>query len=128
LWSAGLDKLLARLTTIGEAVAVIGDGPVTRSAGLFPPACIAKEVDFRTCRVERRIAAPPAVLDLERSIAAAHGAAFLDITPWLCDKESCPVVIDHNIVYADGQGHLTTAFTLSLGDRLLAALPFPGSG
>lgn len=128
LWSAGLEKLLARLTTIGGAVAVIGDGPVTRSAGLFAPGCIATEGDFRTCRAERRIAAPSAVLDLDRSIAAAHGAAFLDPTPWLCDEVSCPAVIDHTIVYADGQGHLTTAFTLSLADRLLAALPFPGSG
>ena len=128
LWSAGLDKLLARLTPIGGAVAVIGDGPVTRSAGLFAPGCIAAEADFRTCRAERRIAAPSSVIDIDRSIAASHGAAFLDPTPWFCDEESCPAVIDHTIVYADGQGHLTTAFTLSLAERLLAALPFPGSG
>lgn len=127
LWSAGLDKMLSRLETLGGEVAVIGDGPVPSWSGLDPVACIAKQqTDFSSCRAERSTAVPPAVHDLARSIAAAHGATFVDPTPWLCDADTCPAVIEHYVVYMDGSGHLTAPFVQSLGDRLLSALPARG--
>jgi hypothetical protein len=122
----GLDKMLGRLTSVGGPIAVIGDGPVPRLSGLDPGACIARQqADFTPCRAQRSSAVRPAVHDLDRTIAASHGAAFLDPTPWLCDQEWCPAVIDRSVVYVDGNGHLTATFMLSLADRLVAALPFP---
>ncbi len=127
LWSDGLDKLLGQLTGIGGAVVVIGDGPVPNKAGLNPPECIARQqAAFRTCQAERSMAVRPAVHDLDRSIAASHGAVFVDPTPWMCGPEFCPAVIESFVVYSDGSGHLTMPFTLSLAAPLLAALPVPG--
>jgi peptidoglycan/LPS O-acetylase OafA/YrhL len=127
LWSSGLDTLLGRLKGISGAVVVIGDGPVPNKSDLQPADCLAKaQADFRTCQAARNRAVRPAVHRLDKSIAAAHGAVFINPTSWLCGADSCPAVIDTYIVYLDGSGHLTTAFTMSLADRLLAALPSPG--
>jgi peptidoglycan/LPS O-acetylase OafA/YrhL len=129
LWSAGLDRMLRRLTRLGGEVAVIGDAPVPSAAGVDPTACIARQqAGFEACRAQRSTAMPPQVHDLERSIAASRGVTFVDPTPWLCDAETCPAVIDHYVVYLDRSGHLTTPFVMSLADRLLSALPFPASG
>jgi peptidoglycan/LPS O-acetylase OafA/YrhL len=126
MWSSGLDQMLGRLGSVGGKVAIIGDGPVPNWGSLDPNSCIAsRATDFRTCLIQRSIAVPPFIHDLEEPIATAHGDTFLDPTPWLCGPTTCPAVIDHYIVYVDSSGHLTTPFVMSLADRLLAALPFP---
>jgi peptidoglycan/LPS O-acetylase OafA/YrhL len=126
LWSAGLDRLLGRLSSVSGAVAVIGDGPVPIRSGFDPIACIAKQKsDFTSCLATRSTALPPAVHDIDRLVAASHGVTFVDPTPWLCSQETCPAVIDRFVVYMDSPGHLTTPFALSLADRLVSVLPFP---
>jgi hypothetical protein len=126
LWAAGLERLLSRLSSIGGAVAVIGDGPVPIRSGFDPIACIAEQKsDFTSCHATRSTALPPAVHEIDRLVAASHGATFVDPTPWLCSQQTCPAVIDRFIVYMDSPGHLTTPFTLSLADRLMSAVPFP---
>jgi peptidoglycan/LPS O-acetylase OafA/YrhL len=123
LWSTGFDGMLARVSDIAAAVAVIGAGPVPSRAGLDPVACVAQPTTFRACHAARDKVLPPAVHDIERAIAAIYGAAFLDPSSWMCDLDVCPAVIDTFFVYMDGSGHLTTPLVLSLQDRLLSALP-----
>jgi peptidoglycan/LPS O-acetylase OafA/YrhL len=126
LWSGGLDRMLARLTSIGGAVALVADQPVPEAAGVDPIACIALEpADFASCDADRAMALAPIVHDVERPIAAVHGVTFVDPTPWLCDADRCPSVIDRYVVYLDDAGHLTTPFAMSLKARLLLAVPFP---
>jgi hypothetical protein len=126
LWSDGFDGRVGRLTGIGGAVAMIGAGPVPSWSGLDPLACIAERPgDVGSCRAQRSTSVPPRVHDIERAIATSPDADFLDPTPWLCGPETCPAVIGNFIVYADGSGHLTTPFVVSLADRLRMELPFP---
>jgi hypothetical protein len=96
-------------------------------AGVDPTACIAREpADFASCDANRPQALPPTLHDLERPIAAAHDVTFVDPTPWLCGADRCPTVIDRFVVYLDDSGHLTAPMAMSLKDRLLSAVPFPG--
>jgi peptidoglycan/LPS O-acetylase OafA/YrhL len=126
LWSAGVDRTLGRLTAIGSAVAILGDGPVPGWSSLDPAVCIAQRpTTFGTCQADVSKVIQPVVRDVEKSMAAAHGVTYADPTGWFCGGLTCPAVIDKYIVYADDSGHLTTPFALSLADRLLAAMPFP---
>jgi hypothetical protein len=126
LWAGGLDRMLGRLRSTGDRVALMADQPVPEWAGIDPTACIASEpADFATCDAKRPEALPPILPDLERPIAAAHGVTIVDPTPWLCAADRCPTVIDRYVVYLDNSGHLTAPFALSLKARLLPAIPFP---
>jgi peptidoglycan/LPS O-acetylase OafA/YrhL len=126
LWSRGFEAMLDRLTAIGSRVVVIGDPPVPSWAGLDPSTCIESRPNaFQSCVASREKSVPPAVHDMERTLAPQHGVAFVDPTPWFCDGDSCPAVVGRTIVYADSSGHLTAAFVRLLEARLLDALPFP---
>ena len=44
-----------------------------------------------------------------RRAAAAAGATYVDLTPWFCDRDRCPVVVGNTVVYRDSN-HVTTTY------------------
>jgi peptidoglycan/LPS O-acetylase OafA/YrhL len=125
MWSSGLAATLTRLAPLQSTLVVMGDVPVVGDSGLNP-ACISQHAtDFQSCRAPRDRVVRTGVRDVERSAATSNRALFVDPTPWLCDRDSCPAVIARYVVYADAASHLTAPFALSLSGRLVAAIPFP---
>jgi hypothetical protein len=51
----------------------------------------------------------------------AAGGSYLDITPWLCTKQSCAVVVGNLLAYRD-DNHLSTSFTKWVSPVLGSAL------
>jgi hypothetical protein len=47
-------------------------------------------------------------IDIEQSAAKALGIPFIDVVPWACSPDLCPVVINNIFVYFD-QWHFTAS-------------------
>ncbi len=89
-----------------------------------PLSCAARHDDLTACDLDR--AETEARLgpfhDAERAALAdaGHGTT-LDPLPLLCGADTCPLVPDGTVAYAD-EHHLTGSFSASLGPRLAAAM------
>jgi peptidoglycan/LPS O-acetylase OafA/YrhL len=120
--AAGLAETLDRLVPLAATVALIGDTP---KWDLDPPDCLSSNLDDTLACTEPRAAmVDEAWLAEETTIAAEHGAAFVDPTNWACPTDPCTTVIGRYLVYRD-QHHLATPYVIALRNRLAAALPNP---
>ena len=116
----GLRGTLDRLRGLAPQVVVIADTP---RAPTDPPVCLSEHLDaVEDCATPRDQAFDPAWFAGERAAAEAAGAGFIDVTPWVCPVDPCPVVIARYLVYRDTH-HLTTTFSTALRTRLAEALP-----
>ncbi|HEY3005387.1 MAG TPA: SGNH hydrolase domain-containing protein, partial [Kribbellaceae bacterium] len=59
--------------------------------------------------------------EIWKRAAAAAGAHFVDLRPWMCDQRTCPLVIGNVIVYRD-TNHVTTTFAATLRPGLQSKL------
>jgi SGNH domain (fused to AT3 domains) len=120
LWDAGIAASLARLSSVADAVALIGDTPRSRSD---PAACLSRNLpDSLACATKLGTALNPKRTAADAGLAAAAGVTFVDPSPWVCPSDPCPAVIGRYLVFRDSH-HLTTAFATALSRRLLDALP-----
>ena len=80
------------LQTPGRQIVVLSDPPHQLVSG---PICLAAhESNFKSCettllaarQVRRGLAVRPA-----RTAATKTGATFVNVTPWFCDGNSCPL-------------------------------------
>ena len=121
--AAGLAETVDRLAPLAGAVALIGDTP---KWDLDPPDCLSAHLDdILACTEVRTSMVDEAWLARERTIAADHGARFVDPTNWACPTDPCTPVIGRYLVYRDDH-HLATPYVVALRERLAATLPDPG--
>jgi hypothetical protein len=57
---------------------------------------------------------------MEREVAAAHGAEYVDIIPWFCTEETCPAVIGELTVHRDAM-HINENYAVFLSAALAEA-------
>ena len=127
---AGLRRLLTSLSGHTTRSAVLGSIPWFDRAwtGPQPVECIVERPDsLATCNLP--------VVTLERSFGAFHaairrgatraGAPFIPVASLFCTTTTCPVIVNHRIVY-EGRYHLTSLFSSyiapALSQQLRAAL------
>jgi peptidoglycan/LPS O-acetylase OafA/YrhL len=121
---AAIGRTIERIEDSAGAVAIIADTP---RAPLDPPVCLSSHLDDVTeCATPRAQAFDSDWFEAERATAEETRAGFVDMTPWVCPADPCPVVIGRYLVYRDTH-HITTPYAVALRSRLLGALPtFPG--
>ncbi|MDQ1584693.1 MAG: hypothetical protein QOH80_58 [Actinomycetota bacterium] len=120
MFALAAQRTLAELRTTGATVTVIGDNTyLKRTAG----DCLgSKRSDMSSC------VAPMKPLIVQRNRAwqravAATGSRYVDLSPWFCDRDVCPMVIGNIIVYRD-DNHITTTYARHLTPVLAAKLGF----
>jgi hypothetical protein len=119
-WKAGLATTIEAIGPAVGSIVVLGDTPRLSVSG---PDCIAKQQDYATmCTTPRSIAVFSKILEAERAVSSATGAAFIDPTDWLCSKDACPAVVGRYIAYMD-TAHLTIPFAETLAAPLGDLLP-----
>jgi hypothetical protein len=104
-------------------VLVIADTP------LFPknvPGCLTfHPQDVGACEVPRSAGIRLDHDRLESVTAAAHGAAFASMNPWVCPAMLCPAVVGHRVLWRD-RHHMTATYSRQLapafGALVVAAL------
>lgn len=119
MWRVGLRSTVQRLRDAGSEVLIIADTPRLPAQ---PPTCLSANVDdVSGCDVARGWAIDDGVADVERTVAGETGAAFADLTPFICAEDVCPVIIDDIQVYRD-VNHLTSTFVSYLAPALTPQL------
>jgi hypothetical protein len=120
-YTTALEKTIHSLQTPGRQIVVISDPPHQLEA---PPICLAAhESNFKGCETTLPEARKyDGVWQSALQTAAAKtGATFINVTPWFCDKNSCPLVVQNTEVYLD-YGHMTSTYGVFLSGVLQAAL------
>jgi peptidoglycan/LPS O-acetylase OafA/YrhL len=114
-------EAMARLLQqVPGAKAILVDTPVSR---YNVPSCLSRHrSDVRPCQTSRSYALGPSPGVVERTAAVELGATLVDMTPFICPGDPCPVVLDGMIVYRDSH-HMTATFAVSLQASLEASLP-----
>lgn len=116
----GLGETVDILTRAGHRVAIIRDTPL---AAVSYKDCILANMGGAGCERSRERALNPNLME-QRVAAARPGVFLLDVSDRMCGPETCPVIIDDNIVYRD-DSHMTATFAATLagavGDVLAAA-------
>ena len=124
VWSAGLDRTLERLRKPGREVVLIGD---TVRQTIDPPVCLSDHLDDAgACTTPYAEAVGTERLRLDREVASAAGAVFVDPTPWMCVTDPCPTVIGRFLIYRDTH-HMTATYARGLARVLEAEFPPPRS-
>lgn len=104
-WSDGFDTMLARLQPLTARLLVLGDNPAARDD---PATCLSEHLhDVAACVNDRSHAIESGKLGVERTVAARHGARFVDTSDWLCTDTKCPLIIGDILMFRD-VNHLTT--------------------
>jgi hypothetical protein len=119
-WQAGLERSISGVEAPGVKVLVLGDVPLTR--GQQVPGCVAAHlVDMSVCANSRAKAVLTERIAMEQAAAVARGAAFVDVSDWICNDTVCPVVIGGEVVYRD-EHHLTDRFSRYRSPQIAAAV------
>ncbi len=109
------------LAVAGVPVVVVGDSPVSPDD---LDVCAARHPrELSLCAFDSDLAVAGSALAVQREAVAAAGpgVTLLDLTPWICPGESCPVVIGHVAVHRAGD-HVTATYAATLAPRLASAV------
>ncbi|GAB3486641.1 acyltransferase family protein [Flexivirga lutea] len=120
LFQAGAARTLQKLHGLAGQVDIISDqSRLPKDAGT----CLgARSADMSTC------AKPPNPVTFARDAAwkasaAQTGAHYVDMMPWECADNVCPIVVDGTIVYRDDH-HLSTTYAERLKPVLAQQIDF----
>ena len=117
---AGLSDAWSLVTRKGLPVMVLRDNPQDRDPELNPQFCLA-EVDVAEandqCSLDRRARLDRWYDSLSAAARRTPGAHVVDLTPFYCDDETCPVVIGGVNVYHDNN-HLSLTYARTLAPYL----------
>lgn len=101
-WEAGLTRTIEEVGD-GRRVLVVGDVP---EHDFDPATCLSRETrQALDCGSPLSDAVDVRAAEIDRSVAAATGASYLSIVPYLC-SDTCPAIIGNTIFYRD-EHHLT---------------------
>ncbi|HET9021236.1 MAG TPA: acyltransferase family protein [Ornithinibacter sp.] len=105
------------LADAGVPVVVVGDSPLSPDD---LDVCAARHPhELSRCAFDGVPALAGSGLPVQREAAAASGSgvALLDLMPWICPEERCPVVIGHVAVHRAGD-HITATYAATLAPQL----------
>lgn len=87
-----------------------------------PPACASRNSeDLAHCDGNRQDVLPERQNSILHRQVAALGGVWIDLTAYLCDETSCPVVLGDVLVYKDDD-HVSSTFARELEDVFLRAI------
>ncbi len=123
---ASAEPLVNGLAQRWRAVAALGTRPVVIGDSPLAPdnldICTARHPrELTACAFDRDTAVRGSGLPVQQEAAAASKTALVDLTPWICPTERCPVAIGHVAVHRSGD-HLTATYVATLAPVLGARL------
>jgi hypothetical protein len=117
-WEKGLASTIKSLKAISDRVVVIGDIAYSTKD---PEGCVTSNSgDVRRCHTQRSYAVDTGHSEVEKRVAEAGGAEYVDVVPWLCAEDVCPAVVAGYATHKDAQ-HISTNYALWLRRSLAEA-------
>ncbi|WP_156155950.1 acyltransferase family protein [Demequina phytophila] len=110
--SGGVPQLLAEMPVGAAWIADVpkyADSPASCASGAY--------ADVTGCTGDAASVIPAAQNSALEQASLDAGAAWIDMTPYLCDDTSCPIILGDVLVYRDDD-HLTATFARALAPVL----------
>ena len=125
-WCHGLAEAWRRVTRQGVPVLVLRDNPAGRRSRARTRSSASREVVRRarrtpTCALDRHDRLDRWFDALSLAARRTPGAQMIDLTPFYCDEDTCPVVIGGVNVYRDNN-HVTVTYAKTLAPYLYRAI------
>ena len=115
----GLADRWTGLRAAGIPVIALGDSPLSPDD---LDVCTARHPhELSRCAFDRDPAVAGSGLPAQRAVAASSGTPLVDLTPWICPVERCPVAIGNVSIHRAGD-HLTATYVRTLAPVLEQAL------
>ena len=116
-WLAGMRASVQRVRATGARVVVMG--PTPKPPGDIP-GCLSEHLsDATACVFPQGMSIDLPGQAREHDAAVAAGAAYVDVTPYICAAAACAAIVGNLLVYRD-DNHLSTTFTTWLAPALAA--------
>jgi peptidoglycan/LPS O-acetylase OafA/YrhL len=106
-WNEALGQVVADIRAAGSQAVVLG--PIPKPPADVPTCLSAHLSDATACTLVQAQTLSAAGISGERAAVAAAGGSYLDLSPFLCAHQRCPVVVGNDLVYRD-DNHLSTTF------------------
>ena len=122
---AGLGERWQQVRDLGTRLAVIGDSPLSPDD---LDVCTARHpTELTRCAFDRESAVAGSGLPVQQRAAQASGTVIIDLTPFICPVQRCPVAIGHVTIHRAGD-HLTATYVRTLASQLGVAVDrLPGA-
>ena len=115
----GLAARWTEVADLGIPLGVIADSPLSPDD---LDVCTARHPrHLSLCAFDRAPAVAGSGLPAQQLAAARSGTPLIDLTPYICPVERCPVAIGHVSIHRAGD-HLTATYVRTLATRLGAAV------
>jgi len=118
--ASGFEKKWQPIVDRGVKVYAIADIPQMLADGVLCVATNQESGDYSSCDVPRDEAFAD-VVDAQKRAADAVGAGYISLNPYLCDADTCFMVIGHVMVYYD-RFHVTATYARTVGPYLQKAI------
>jgi peptidoglycan/LPS O-acetylase OafA/YrhL len=107
-WISGLARMVRQVRATGARVVVLGPTPKPK---VDVPDCLSRHLrNAVACTTPRQVALDTGGVRAERQAVQRAGGSYLDVTPWLCTRSTCMVMVGNLLAYRD-DNHLTTTYT-----------------
>ena len=118
-WLSGLAQTVRELRATGARVLVFG--PVAKPGGDVPDCLSIHLDDAQACAVPRGAAVNYLGSRAEQAAVEGAGGYYVPTAPWVCSKESCPVIAGNLLMYRD-DNHLTDTYAKWLEPLVAASI------
>jgi peptidoglycan/LPS O-acetylase OafA/YrhL len=119
IWGDGLAKVIQEIQPSTSRVVVIGDMAYPVEPGID---CLtAHPDDIEECSAAVTDAVPAEMNAVEKQVAAANGADYIDVIPWFCTDSTCPAVVGGLTTHRD-DFHINENYAVWLSNVLGQAI------
>jgi SGNH domain (fused to AT3 domains) len=106
-WTSGLADMVRQVRATGARVVVLGPTPHPKGD---VPDCLSQHLSNAIdCAQPRPQAVNARGVRAERASVQRAGGTYVDVSPWMCARSTCTVVVGNLLVYHD-DNHLSTSY------------------
>ena len=119
------EKLVKNLQPLSDNITAISEIPYPsklakngKVAEKFALDCLSKAGNTSECAFSQEINPTSKLINLNKASAEKLGIKYLDLTPYLCSENKCPIYVNNMLTYTDPL-HISYQYIYSLKDILI---------